>query len=132
MNRGQVDVDKDEQKANAAVRDIRETLEVILLKHTNQGDFLLDGRHLAKVAPQEIAEQLIRIPSAVTPRIDKAIDALENLTSKYYPQWQESPWLRGALALPLDDNLSARLGEWSLKYTSKFGLSYEREDENER
>lgn len=132
LNRGQVDVDKDEQKANAAVRDIRETLEVILLKHTNQGDFLLDGRHLAKVAPQEIAEQLIRIPSAVTPRIDKAIDALENLTSKYYPQWQESPWLRGALALPLDDNLSARLGEWSLKYTSKFGLSYEREDENER
>lgn len=131
LNRSQVDVDKDEQKANAAVRDIKETLEVILLKHTKKGDFLLDGRRLADTDPQEIDRQTIRIPAAVTPRIDKAIDTLENLTSKYYPQWQESKWLKGALALPLDEKLSAKFDKWTLKYSSKFGLSYEKEDKDD-
>lgn len=126
----QSDVDKDEQKANAAVRDIKETLEVILVKHTNNGDFLLDGRPLESVDPQEIAQQVIRLPSAVTPDIDKAIDDLEDLTSKFYSDWQNSAWLKGSLALPLDDDLSATFGNWCLTYMPKFGLSYSKEDDD--
>lgn len=131
LDHDQKDVDRDEQKAAAAVRDIKETLEVILLQHTKIGDFLLDRRCLADVTSQEIAKQTIRLPVAVTPRIDKAINSLESLTSKYYPQWQESKWLHGSLALPLDENLSVKLGNWELKYSSKFGLSYKRGDAND-
>lgn len=130
LHRAQADVDKDEQKAQAAVRDIKETLEVILIQHTDQGDFLLNGRQLRDVPPQEIAQQIIRIPAAVTPRIDNAIDQLETLTSRYYPEWQDTPWLRESLALPLDQNFSAKLGKWNLKYSKKVGLSYSKEDDH--
>jgi CRISPR-associated endonuclease/helicase Cas3 len=130
LDRGQADVDKDEQKAEAAVRDIRETLEVILVQHTNKGDFLLDGRKLRDVEAREIAQQVIRIPAAITPRIDQAIDHLETLTSRYYREWQEDIWLKGALALPLDEQFSAKIGKWHLKYSSKLGLSYSKEDDH--
>lgn len=130
LDRGQADVDKDEQKAEAAVRDIRETLEVILVQHTNKGDFLLDGRKLRDVETREIAQQVIRIPAAITPRIDQTIDHLETLTSRYYREWQEDIWLKGALALPLDEQFSVKIGEWYLKYSSKFGLSYSKEDDH--
>ncbi|TLQ19670.1 CRISPR-associated helicase Cas3' [Lentilactobacillus parafarraginis] len=138
LGHAQPDIDKDEQRAAAAVRDIKETLEVVLLQHTNQGDFLItDGnpahrRSIKDVSPRDIAEQLIRIPAAVTPNISDAIDALEKVTSKYYPDWQQDVWLKGALALPLDENLSANLGDWQLRYSPKFGLSYEKEDDHGR
>ncbi len=129
LDRAQADVDKDEQKANAAVRDIQETLEVILVQHTSKGDFLLDGRKLSDVQPQEVAQQTIRIPAAVTPDIDTAIDFLESLTGKYYSDWQENIWLKGALALPLDQDLSIQYGKWCLKYSLKLGLSYSKEED---
>ncbi|MFD1124164.1 CRISPR-associated helicase Cas3' [Lentilactobacillus raoultii] len=130
LDRDQADVDKDEQKANAAVRDIKETLEVILTKHTAEGDFLLDGRKLSDVQPQEIAQQTIRIPAAVTPQIDLAIDRLETLTNLYYRDWQDSRWLKGALALPLNQDLSIDFCGWHLSYSLALGLSYTKEDEH--
>ncbi|MGO2723399.1 MAG: CRISPR-associated helicase Cas3' [Lactobacillus sp.] len=127
LDRAQGDVDKDAQKAQAAVRDIRETLEVVLVKHTKQGDYLLDGRSLNAVSTQEIASQVINLPSIITPKIDRAIDTLETITSRYYPNWQNSAWLKGALAVPLDSHLSFQLGEWQLKYAATTGLSYTKE-----
>lgn len=130
LDRDQADVDKDEQKANAAVRDIKETLEVILTQHTDKGDFLLDGRRLRDVDGREIAQQVIRIPAAVTPDIDRAINQLETLTNRYYPEWQENVWLKGSLALPLDAHFSGRLNNWLLHYSSKLGLRYSKEDDH--
>ncbi|GEO73303.1 CRISPR-associated helicase/endonuclease Cas3 [Levilactobacillus namurensis] len=126
------DLGKDGQKASAAVRDIQESLEVILVKCTNQGAFLLDGRPIQKVASREIAEQVIRIPVAITAyssELDAAITELEKRTQKYFAEWQLDPWLRGDLALPLDDHLSTTLGRWRLTYSSKLGLSYAKEDD---
>ncbi|AVK64112.1 CRISPR-associated helicase/endonuclease Cas3 [Lactobacillus sp. CBA3606] len=123
-------VDQDEQKANAAVRDIKETLEVILVQQTSAGKFLLDGRPLASVSEQVIAQQVIRLPNAVTPRIDQAIQALETLTSHYFLGWQNSIWLKGALVLPLDQNLATDFEGWHLSYTATQGLSYIKEDEH--
>lgn len=133
LSRGQRRVDVDEQKANAAVRDIQETLEVILIKHTHDGDFLLTGQNIDNVPPVKIAQQVVRLPTAVTPsyRIDQIISDLETQTGNYYPNWQESRWLRGALALSLNEENTAQLDNWRLHYSSKFGLSYEKEDENE-
>lgn len=130
LKRSQSGIDTNEQKANAAVRDIRETLEVILVQHTSKGDSLVDGRRLADVSSQDIAQQVIRLPAATTLDIDAAINTLESLTSTYYPEWQQDIWLKGALALPLDTHLSAKLGDWNLSYSSKFGLSYSKEDDH--
>lgn len=130
LKRSQSGVDTNEQKANAAVRDIRETLEVILVQHTSKGDSLVDGRRLSDVSSRDIAQQVIRLPAATTLDIDAAINTLESLTSTYYPEWQQDIWLKGALALPLDAHLSARLGDWNLSYSSKFGLSYSKEDDH--
>lgn len=127
LDRAQGEVDKDAQKAQAAVRDIQETLQVVVLKHTNQGDYLLDGRSVNAVNAREIASQVINLPAVITPKIDEAIDVLETLTSRYYSKWQDSAWLKGTLALPLDDHLSFQLGNWQLKYTTKIGLSYAKE-----
>lgn len=136
LDRTKPNIDTDEQRANATVRDIKETLEVILLQHTSEGDFLVTDtqsdqpKSIQNIPSQEIAQQVIRIPSPVTPDIDRAIKHLETLTSKYYPDWQDDVWLKGALVLPLDKNLSADLGDWHLNYSSRFGLSYSKEDDN--
>ncbi|MFC6295085.1 CRISPR-associated helicase Cas3' [Lactiplantibacillus daoliensis] len=132
LGRSLGNVDKDEQKASAAVRDIQETLEVILVQRTNEGNFLLDGRNLTGVQPQEIAQQLVRIPFVVTPgpdKIEQAINDLEKLTSRYFAGWQSNMWLKGALALPLDQDLSMSFEGWRLTYSSRLGLSYVKEDD---
>lgn len=125
-------LNKDEQSANAAVRDIQETVEVILIQCTAKGQYLVDGRSLRDVSDREISEQVIRLPMAITPNatvITKVINDLEDKTAEYFDKWQESPWLSGALALPLDDNLSATLGNWRLMYSEDLGLNYTKEDE---
>ncbi|EHE85281.1 CRISPR-associated helicase/endonuclease Cas3 domain protein [Latilactobacillus curvatus CRL 705] len=125
-------LNKDEQSANAAVRDIQETVEVILIQCTAKGQYLVDGRSLRDVSDREISEQVIRLPMAITPNaavITKVINDLENKTAEYFDKWQESPWLSGALVLPLDDNLSATLGNWRLMYSEDLGLNYTKEDE---
>ncbi|GEO68151.1 CRISPR-associated helicase/endonuclease Cas3 [Levilactobacillus acidifarinae] len=127
-------LDKDEQNASAAVRDIQESIEVVLVQHTAHGDYLLDGRPLNTVKPQEIAEQVLRLPTAVTPRnsvVAQVITTLEQRTGDQFADWQLSPWLRGALALSLDDQATTTLGRWSLTYSTKLGLSYEKEDEHD-
>ncbi|WP_407887797.1 CRISPR-associated helicase Cas3' [Levilactobacillus sp. N40-8-2] len=125
-------VDQDEQKAGAAVRDIQETVEVILVQHTGNGNFLLDGRPLSAVQPKEIAQQIIRIPAAITPayEIDQVIRQLEKLTSRYFLDWQNNVWLKGALALPLDENNAVNFAGWQLTYESKLGLKYVKEGDN--
>lgn len=117
-----------DQQASAAVRDIQETLEVILIQHMNQDDFLLDGRKLDEVASTEIAQQTLRLPVAVTPNITKAINQLEDLTRPYHARWQDDIWLRGVLVLPLDQKLTAEFGKWRLSYSSQLGLSYSKEE----
>ncbi|WP_203180918.1 CRISPR-associated helicase Cas3' [Lactiplantibacillus pentosus] len=116
------------QQASAAVRDIQETLEVILVQHTTDGDFLLDGRKLAEVASAEIAQQTLRIPAAITPNITAAITELEDLTRPYHLRWQDDVWLNGALVLPLDQNLTATFNGWQVSYSPQLGLSYSKEE----
>lgn len=132
LDRDQGNIAQDEIKASAAVRDIQETLEVILVQRTKTGDQLLNGQALSQVTSQEIAEQVIRIPAAITPvfEIEKVIKQLETITGKNFPDWQQSVWLRGALVLLLDENATGTLGKWQLKYSPELGLSYSKEDDH--
>ncbi|WP_057876596.1 CRISPR-associated helicase/endonuclease Cas3 [Liquorilactobacillus aquaticus] len=133
LSRGQNHVDTDERKAAAAVRDIQETIEVILVQHLGTGDFLMDGQNLKDCSPIKIAQQVVQIPGAIVPsyKINQVISQLETQTSHYFSDWQDSRWLRGALALPLDKNYLGELAGWKLHYSPILGLSYEKEDDDE-
>jgi CRISPR-associated endonuclease/helicase Cas3 len=130
LSRSHLKVDQSETRASAAVRDIQETLEVILIQHTDRGNYLMDGRLLENCLPKEVATQVIRLPAATTREIDKVIRELEKQTSQLFPEWQNSKWLKGALSLPVDENKNYQLGEWQLHYSTNFGLSYEREGDD--
>ncbi|PWG00486.1 CRISPR-associated helicase Cas3' [Levilactobacillus bambusae] len=135
LSRNHSDVSNSDSRAAAAVRDIKETIEVVLTQQIDGKDYLVDGRELSTVSPKVIAQQTIRIPSAVTPNFDGAIDRtikeLEKSTYSNYPDWQDSVWLKGALALTLDENNEATLGKWQLHYSLHLGLSYVKEDERD-
>lgn len=130
LDRDQQGIDND-ATAEAAVRDIKESIEVVLVQHTKNGDFLVDGRSLADVNDDVVAQQLIRLPNAVTPDIAKAIDKLESLTERYYHSWQDSIWLKGMIALPLDQNLKISFNGWQIQYSRSLGLTYEKDGEDE-
>lgn len=114
----------------AAVRDIKESIEVVLVKHTRDGDFLLDGRSITDVRDEEIAQQLIRLPNAVTPSISKSIDELEKMTNQYYRHWSDSIWLRGVIALPLDDKGCTVFNGYHINYSKNLGLIYKKEEKD--
>ncbi|WP_288552630.1 CRISPR-associated helicase Cas3' [uncultured Ligilactobacillus sp.] len=130
LNRDKADVSNSEQRASAAVRDIDETIEVVLLKRNGDDYEILDGGKLSDTDSKRIAGQLIRIPSAVISEynIDKAIRKLEKKTRILFPEWEDDVWLKGSLAMVLDDNLKADFNGWHLGYSDKCGLSYERND----
>ncbi|BDR57041.1 CRISPR-associated helicase Cas3' [Xylocopilactobacillus apis] len=122
----------DDQKAQAAVRDIKETIEVILLQEKKGQTFLLDGRDTNKCLDKEIAEQIIRLPAAVYYDVDKIIDALETSTRKYFPRWDSSKWLKGELAVKLDEDFNTTINQsWNLNYSPKFGLKLTKKESNE-
>lgn len=120
----------DDTTAEAAVRDIKESIEVVLVQHTPNGDYLADGRSLDDVSEDVIAQQLIRLPNAVTPDITKAIDRLERITEKYYHSWLNSIWLKGMLALPLNQELKADFNGWQIHYSKDLGLMYKKDEED--
>ncbi|GAT17958.1 CRISPR-associated helicase Cas3' [Secundilactobacillus silagei] len=130
LNRSTSDVSGSDQKAAAAVRDIKESLEVILLQHTNNGIFLLDGRSIEDCQSREVAEQLIRLPSGRTQPINTYIELLEKFTAKKFPGWQQDKWLKGALALTVDENFCGYLGDNQFNYSSIYGLHFKEEDDD--
>lgn len=130
LDKDMKNLSENDQSACAAVRDIDETIEVILIKREQDEDVLLDGRSISNVSSREVAEQLIRIPSAVIPEydIEKMIRELEKSTRIRYPEWANDTWLKGMLMIVLDKNLETDLNGWHLKYSREYGLSYERND----
>lgn len=114
----------EEIKAQAAVRDIRETIEVILLKRNEEGELtLINGKEIHNISSKEIAQQVIRLPQAVSYNLDRLIEILEKNTRRSVPEWQDDPWLKGSLALILNKNNEVELEGYTLTYSLKFGLS---------
>lgn len=135
LSDGQINVN-DDNHAVACVRDIKETVEVILLKTTSEGTFLMDGRNIEEVSSEEIAGQTIRLPFAIVNNlkskdpIDKTIRKLETNMQFLHNKWKEDIWLRGVLALEFNENNLTILNGFNLKYSSKLGLLYEKEEED--
>lgn len=135
LSDGQINV-SDDNHAAACVRDIKETIEVILLKKTSEETFLMDGRNIEEVSSEEIAGQTIRLPFAVVNNlkskdpVDKTITKLEKNMLTLRNKWREDIWLRGVLALEFNENNLTTLNGFNLKYSSKLGLMYEKEEED--
>ena len=119
-----------EERANAAVRDIEETIEVILTRESDSGDELLTGKKMLLATGEEIAEEVIRLPQAISGRnskqIGETISKLEKLTLVRYPEWQNNSWLHGCLALRLDKSNQVRFEDYLLTYDEELGLIYEK------
>lgn len=116
-----------ENQASAAVRDIQESIEVILLKEIEGAYYLLNGTKVDQISDIELAKQVIRLPHVLTLDIEQAIHRLETITIKNFPEWQQSSWLKEALALVLDAHMTCKFMGYHLKYSSVSGLSYEKE-----
>lgn len=119
--------DKKDIIAQASVRDIQESIEVILLQQTTAGIFLVDyhgRRNIEELKDQEISEATVRLPHGVTYSIGDAIDELEKETAQNFPQWQDSIWLHNALVLLLDKNMEATIQGHKVTYSPTFGLQH--------
>lgn len=127
LDRDQGGVDKDDIRAQAAVRDIKETIEVVMLQKKEDGLYLLDGSKYEETSTKKVAQQLIRLPAGTTPNITQCINTLERETQKLFAEWEDDVWLRGSLAFVLDENQTKSFNGWLFSYSKKLGLSYEKE-----
>ncbi|MBT9136939.1 MAG: CRISPR-associated nuclease/helicase Cas3 [Firmicutes bacterium] len=137
---GWLDTYMSQQHGEAAVRDIDESIEVLLVRKNGKGNicFLpwVEGGCVIsenEVPPYELgkalARQRIRLPGSFCApwNIDDTIKELEKINSARLLAWQQSPWLKGELFLVLDQENSARLSGYRLTYCQQNGLLYEKE-----
>ncbi|MBG9981892.1 CRISPR-associated helicase Cas3' [Aerococcaceae bacterium DSM 111020] len=125
-----------EEHGIATVRDATDSIEVIVLQEDIDDYKLLNGtKNLKKKISQtniqmEIAQQTIRLPNILchVSKIDQTIKELEMLRKTRLVEWNESHWLKGALAIILDEKMSCHLNGYILKYDNHLGLTYEKEE----
>jgi len=130
------------KKAEATVRDIDSSLEVILIQKKRNGSFYLlpwlETRGGEKIptdyTPDDEMAALISSCTVNLPRslaaswmIEKTIDALEKSNLAELPGcWQDSSWLKGELFIVLDEGYRAEISIaqtiYTLKYDEKYGL----------
>jgi CRISPR-associated endonuclease/helicase Cas3 len=121
----------DDEKVAAVVRDGEPSVEVILIRRDDRGEYrTLDGRALgpggaAAVSDEEVMERLIAATVRLPARKDITDAALAGL--RPLDGWTSDPWLRYARALELDQTMSASLGGHRLTYDTTLGLTDERE-----
>jgi len=135
--------DDSEKRAEAAVRDGADSIEVLLIQK-RQGNICLlpwirNGEVLGIAKPPDwlakiIAGCSVRLPSIFARgyMIDRVISSLEAdmVNENIKEGWYSSYWLKGALFLILDENQEAIIGDYVLIYEQKMGLSF-RERGNE-
>jgi hypothetical protein len=134
------------KKAEATVRDIDSSLEVILIQKKRNGNFYLlpwletrGGEKIpADYTPDDEMAALMSSCTVNLPRslaapwvINKTIDALEKSNIAELPGcWQDSSWLKGELFIVLDEcyrsEISIEQAIQTLKYDEKYGLLTEK------
>lgn len=125
--------DQGEAAGLAQVRDSDPTVEVIPIVVSDAVYSPLpwmpgaDSELFPDMPPPErlartLAESTVRLPSRLT-RSTKSFDDVVSFLEVSTPKaWQESPMLKGQLALPLDESLRILLGGRRLAYSHDLGL----------
>lgn len=129
-----------DNSAKAAVRDGISSIDVIVLVKNSDGSMQLLPWHSSgekffeNVCPSmadciKIGQQKLRLPSRFCRfyNYERTIKELEEM-DKNLTGFQESHILKGELVLLLDENLTASLCEFKLKYSQENGLAYEKEE----
>lgn len=136
---------KDSDKGQRAVRDTQDSIEVLVVRETEDGGIALlpwvgseDVQKGARIPcdcePEYAVASLllqcaVRLPLSVCPQkdIDSVIHELEDGCWQYVSCWQQSPWLAGQLLLVMHGEdggkYRANLNGKILEYTTHFGLS---------
>ena len=136
--------DVDEQRGIQAVRDTQETIEVLLARRADDGlrlpPWIGDDRngipHGARIPTEyEPNAALARLFSRCSVRLPLVLCAPEHLEGLIdelekgcqVGAWQQSRWLEGQLAIPMNltsqNELEARIFGWQLRYSRDSGLS---------
>ncbi|NLC14258.1 MAG: CRISPR-associated helicase Cas3', partial [Chloroflexi bacterium] len=134
-----------DQNAEATVRDSDESIEIILLHRNALGDLFIGdpaGEAVvidpARVPESDLAKnmarQRIRLPQVLCSpwKIGNTITELEDINRKSFSAFQQSPWLNGELILVYETHSGSSLNGYRMFYDQKMGLSYEKEDLNDR
>jgi hypothetical protein len=128
-----ISVDND-VRAEAAVRDINDTLEVLLVqKHTDGSLHVLPwidklgGMEIPQnTVPDELIAKTVAACSLRLPMYmstERTIDGtIADLEKQGVESWQKSTWLAGALILVLDENMSADVNGFHIIYDKFEGL----------
>lgn len=130
-NRGNAN---EEIKGMARVRDIDESIEVILMYRRDGARFLPHlrefGDRLVPVDTQPeyrmaraLSSCTVRLPGLLCQwyRVERVLDVLE---ADGVAAWQKSPWLKGQLVLFLDESFTAVLDGVELHYDKRLGLQH--------
>jgi CRISPR-associated endonuclease/helicase Cas3 len=141
--------DKNDQRAEASVRDTEESLEVTVVQKKSDGKLHLlpwigdkernvpRGAEIsAECTPDGNAARVAATCTVSLPMllcnpgtIDKVIDELEKKSIAFgLDGWQDSPWLKGVLPLILDENLRAEILDFVVDYDEATGLSAKRNE----
>ena len=129
------------RKGEATVRDIDETLEVLILQRKGNGRLYTlpwlkkyPGYELHGEIDEEVAKVIagcsISLPRQVVNvgTIDNVIGELEQLIGAYeLDDLYVSHWLKGELFLVLDENLQMKLAGYVLEYNERYGLQAKQE-----
>ena len=119
--------DLDENVAQATVRDITPTIEVILLQKKANNIFSTSHQNIKELTDKQLNKETIRLPAAITKnKLNEIIETLTEQTKKDFPQWQHSKWLHNAITLQLNDNMQAKLNGYTITYNSQLGLIYQK------
>lgn len=135
------DVCDNDSSAKAVVRDGISSIEVIILIKKADGSMQLLPWHscgekfFANICPDttdcmKIGQQKLRLPSRFCRfrNYERTIRELEKMDEKLIG-FQKSYLLKGELVLLLDENLTASLCGFQLRYSQENGLTYENEKE---
>ena len=119
------DVGNSEQ-AEASVRDIKETVEVLVLRKVSEYQYRLVSKEFAfdithtpsEEEAKQIARQRLRLPAYLSHSFEKLKLQLDIMPK----QWRFSEWLKGEWLLLLDENLEIELLGEKWKYDSHYGF----------
>lgn len=133
-NSGSSDEPREEVLGHAQVRDAENSLDVVVVREVDgrvrslpwlerRGDELVDSDlGVDDELARAVAMCTVSLP-AWTFRGKREAWLIEELETRGIPGWQKSPWLKGMLPLPLNEDLWVRIGDLHMEYDRSTGLT---------
>lgn len=125
----------DEQSNAKQVRDADESFEVVVVRNLNgrlytlphvrelEGHALDDVMEIDRALARTLATCTVRLPGWALSDSD-----LRDLEADGQESWQYSRWLKGALPLVLDEDLTREVDRYVFRYDEELGLLMERKE----